>query len=184
MSTDHRKPRRPADQLEAGRSFFSGMDLEVGHFAALWHSFKVGQLLAADMNRVARVHGLSIADFHLLGALMIDGAAPLRATDLAYTLQVSNAVLSGRIARLARLGLLARSSSETDRRANLLSLTVAGAEKVQAIGVALEQDGHFVQHYRRLPEADKQALSRIMGEMHTLMDRDFLPTSRPDPLGG
>ena len=184
MSTDHRKPRRPADQLEAGRSFFSEMDLDVGHFAAMWHSFKVGQLLATDMNRIAGVHDLSIADFHLLGALMIDQPKPMRATDLAFALQVSNAVLSGRIARLAKSGLLVRSTDEADRRAVLLSLTATGAAKVRDIGLALEQEGHFVQHYRRLPEADKQALSRIMGEMHTLMDRDFLPASRSDPLGG
>jgi len=179
MSADHRKPRRPVDQLEAGRSFFAGMDLDVGHFGAMWHSFKVGQLLATDMNRISGVHGLSIADFHLLGALMIDGPRPLRATDLAFTLQVSNAVLSGRIAKLAAKDLLARSTSGADRRAVLLSLTEQGADKVRAIGLALEREGHFVQHYRRLPEADKQALSRIMGELHTLMDRDFLPTPRP-----
>ena len=178
MSSDHGKPRRPIDQLEAGRSFFAGLDLDVGHFGAMWHSFKVGQLLETDLNRISGAHGLSIADFHLLGALMIDGPEPLRATDLALTLQVSHAVLSGRIGRLARKGLLARSTSATDRRAVLLHLTEQGADKVRAIGLALQREGRFVRHYRRLPEADQLSLSRIMGELHTLMDRDFLPATR------
>lgn len=181
MSTTRNTPRRPLDQLEAGRAFFAGLDMDVGHFSAMWHSLKVGQLLETDLNRISGAHGLSIADFHLLGALMIDAPAPLRATDLALALTVSNAVLTGRIASLERKGLVTRAPSPTDRRAIMVHLTDAGADKVKAVGAALEQEARFIRHYHRLPEEDQRALARIMGELHTLLDRDFLPVTRPTP---
>jgi DNA-binding MarR family transcriptional regulator len=172
-------PRHPVDQLEAGRSFFAGLDLDVSHFAALWHSFKVGEHLAKDMNAIGDRHGLSIADFHLLGALMIDWPKPMRAMDLALTLQLSNAVMSTRIGKLARKGYLSRVKSETDHRAIELHLTREGADTVRDLGLALEQESQFIRHYRRLPETDRLALGRIMGDLHTRMARDFLPVVRP-----
>jgi DNA-binding MarR family transcriptional regulator len=181
MSSPRNRPRRPIDQLEAGRAFFAGLDLDVGHFAAMWHSLKVGQLLESDLNRISATHGVSLADFHLLGALMIDAPAPLRATDLALALTVSNAVLTGRITSLERKGLVTRTPSATDRRAIMVHLTDAGADKVKAVGAALEQEGRFIRHYHRLPMEDQQALARIMGDLHTLLDRDFLPVARSKP---
>jgi hypothetical protein len=38
-----------------------------------------------------------------------------------------------------------------------------------------------VRYFWGLPQDDQQALGRIMGEVHTLMDRHFLPASRGDP---
>lgn len=177
--TDHPpKPVRPVDQLAAGKAFFAGLGLDVGHFGAVWHIFKVGQLMATDLNRVSGMHGLSIADFHLLGALMMRDPAPMRATDLAHALNVSNAALSVRVRKLADQGLLTAATPESDRRNRLLTLTAPGVEKVRAIGRDLEDAGRFVQHYRHLPEADRVALDRIMATLHTLLDRDFLPAPR------
>ncbi len=170
--------RPPVDQVEAGRSFFSELDLNVSHFAAVWHSFKVGERLAADLNAVSARHDLSIADFHLLGALMMERPTPLRATDLALALHVTNAAISTRVARLAAQGLLERAHSATDHRAVLLHLTDTGAAKVRAIGAALEHKSRFIALFRRLPEVDRDALERIMGELHTQLARSFVPVSR------
>lgn len=173
-----RKARSPTAQLEIGRSFYAGLNLEVGHFAAMWHSFNVGQLLANDLNAITRRHGISIADFHLLGALMIDAGEAIRAADLAMTLNVSAAVLSGRIARLERKGLLRRRPVEADRRATVISATPAGIDKVQIVGEALQEQAIFVRHYKTLPLADRDMLDRVMAQLHALMIRDFLPVSR------
>lgn len=170
--------RSPADQLALGRAFYAALDLDVGHFAAMWHSFNVGQMLANDLNMVSRRYGISIADFHLLGALMIEANAPMRATDLAAALNVSAVVLSGRIARLDRIGLLHRQPDPADRRAVFLALTPAGADKVHIVGAALQDEARFVRHYHALPAEDRLAIDRIMGDLHTAMNRDFLPVSR------
>lgn len=170
----------PVRQLTEGKAFFAAMGLDVSHFGAIWHIFKVGQLMATDLNQISRRHGISIADFHLLGALMMSDPVPLRATDLAVALNVSNAALSGRVGKLARQGLLTCDQSSADKRTKMLGLTAEGAEKVRLVGQDLENAGRFVHHYRQLPEADRQALERIARQLHTLLDRDFQPVSRSD----
>jgi DNA-binding MarR family transcriptional regulator len=174
--------RRPVEELEAGRAFYAQLapDLDVSHFAAMWHLFNVGHLVSTDLDRVAGRYGLSIADLHLLGTLRIDRPARLRATDLAFTLHVSNAVLSARIARLERLGFVVRTPSGSDRRAFELTVTERGAEIAEAAVAEIARSSQFVQRLRRLTEADQAALARILGELHDLMDRDFIPTPRGD----
>ena len=161
-------------------SFFAAHGLDVRHFGPMWHLLKVAQLVETDLNRISSSHGLSIADFHLLSALMMEGGSPLRATDLALALNVSNAVLTGRVRKLANDGLVIRQAEKTDRRAAMLHLTPQGADKVKAISVAIEREGQFIRIFRRLEDSDRVLLGRILGELHTLMDRHFLPSSRSD----
>ena len=130
------------------------------------------------MNAISGEQGLSIADFHLLGALMMEAPEPMRASDLAPALNVTNAALTGRIRRLETAGLIQRSAIEDDRRAHALSLTEDGAAAVQAVGSALQRDGRFIRHLSQLPATDRTALDRILQRLHTLMDRDFTPTVR------
>jgi hypothetical protein len=47
------------------------------------------------------------------------------------------------------------------------------------VGQALEQEGAFAAHVRIMPEADRAALTRIMGDLHSKMERNFLPVRRP-----
>jgi len=154
------------------------MGLDVGHFGPLWHIYKVGHLMDTDFDAIARGHDVSVADFHMLSALMITSPQAMRATDLAYALHVSNAVLSVRARRLASQGLLVRSASARDRRAVQLELTDAGRDKVKAVGTDLECQARFVRFYRRLPETDKAALERIMRDLHDYMDKAVIPVPR------
>jgi DNA-binding MarR family transcriptional regulator len=185
------KPRAPIDQLAAGAAFFAALGLDVRHFGPMWHVMKVAQLVETELNRIAGRHGLSIADFHLLGALMMEADTPMRPTDLALALNVSNAALTARIRKLTGKGLVVGETGR-DRRATVLRLTDQGSRTVLAIGAAIEREGHFVRYFRGLPDADQQVLGRVMGQLHTLMDRHFLPAprgdsrgdSRSDPSGG
>lgn len=173
-------PRAPVAQLAAGSSFYAAAGMDVRHFGPMWHVMKVAQLVETQLNRISARHGLSIADFHLLGALMMEPDRTLRPTDLAHALSVSNAALSARIGKLDDRGLIVRGGGGADRRALLLRLTDDGAQMVVAIGAAIEQEGHFVRHFRALDTADQQALERILGRLHTDMDRHFLPVARGD----
>lgn len=175
-------PRSPVEELEAGREFYSRLlpDLDVEYFAALWHIFTIGHLVAADLDRIARRLGFSIADLHLLGSLRIERPHPLRATDLALTLHVSNAVLSTRIERLSQKGLVVRTPSTSDRRAFDLKLTPEGAGTVDRAIVEIARDAKFVRHFRKLPEADRVALGRILGDLHERLDREFVAAVRGD----
>src|ERR1700730_13917785 len=129
---------RPIDDVSNAMTFYATLGLDVRYFAALWHTFNVGHILATDLDRICRRHGLSIADFNLLGALRIDRPQRLRPTDLAATLQVSQAALSARISRLQRDGLLIRAPTASDRRASRLHLTPAGMRVVEAVHSSVE----------------------------------------------
>jgi DNA-binding MarR family transcriptional regulator len=178
MSDSSRSRKRPVEEVAAARSFYAGLGQDVGYFSAIWHTFNVGHMLAIDLDRICRKHGLSVADFNLMGALRIDRPQNLRATDLAVTLQVSNGALTARIARLVDRGMLVKSPSENDRRAFTLRLTREAAEKVEAIHSALAQDSFFVQEVRRLSVEDMAALERIMGILHGELDRHFVHAHR------
>jgi DNA-binding MarR family transcriptional regulator len=171
MKKTPRSAQRPVDKVANAQAFYAGLGQDVRYFQALWHSFCVGHMLATDLDRICRQFGLSIADFNLMGALRIDRPQPLRATDLAATLQVSNGALTARIARLADKGILAKSPVKGDRRAFALQLSREGAAKVEAIHSAVARDSHFVREVYGLPEADRATLERIMGELHSRLDR-------------
>jgi DNA-binding MarR family transcriptional regulator len=170
--------QHPTDEVSDAMAFYATLGLDVGYFSALWHTFNVGHILATDLDRVCRRHALSVADFNLLGALRIERPRPLRPTDLAATLQVSHAALSARIARLERDGLLVRSPAADDRRASTLELTVEGARLVETIHAEIEKDSQFVRQLNRLPEEDRSELARIMGRLHTNLDREFMRSPR------
>jgi len=133
---------------------------------------------ATEPDRICRDYELSIADFNWMGALRIDRPESLRATDLAVTLQVSNAALTSRINRLAHKGILIKSPAPDDHRAFRLCLTPAGVTTVDKIHIAIERESQFVRHFRQLSEGDGSTLERIMGELHTLLDRDFVHIRR------
>ena len=170
--------KSPVDEVEQARKFYVAQGHEVGHFAALWHSFNVGHMLATNLNQICRNFDLSIADLNLLGALGVEQQTPLRTSDLAMTLQVSNGALSNRIENLERKGLLLRTASEHDRRAFTLTATEAGKRKVESVHEAIARDSHFVQAFNRLSEDDREALERIMGTLHTALDRTFTHVHR------
>jgi DNA-binding MarR family transcriptional regulator len=165
---------RPVDDVSNAMIFYASLGLDVRYFSAVWHTFNVGHILATDLNRICRHHSLSVADFTLLGALRIDRPQRLRPTDLAATLHVTQPALSARISRLERDGFLVRSPAAGDRRASMLNLTPAGARLVEAVHSSVERDSQFVRQFNRLSEEDRRALGRIMGELHTQLDREFV----------
>ena len=173
MNTGSSASQRPTKEVEAARAFDAELGLAVDYFPALWHTFNVGHMMATDLAQVCRRFTLSLADFNLMGALRINRPKPLRATDLAITLQVSNAALTSRIDKLVSKGFLIKSPIADDRRAFELELTEAGQDLVDTIHQAIETESEFVRHFRRLSKDDRAALERIMGEMHALLDRDF-----------
>lgn len=173
-------PQSPVTQQESASAFYAALDMDVSFFAAIWHTYKVGHLLMADLDRICLKQGLSMADVHLMGAVRIDVSERLRATDLAQTLHVSNAVLSTRIARLESKGMLARHVSDGDRRAFVLQITAKGISALDNAILAIERHAHFVAAFRHLPPSDQTELVRIMGRLHDQLDRDFISTARGD----
>jgi DNA-binding MarR family transcriptional regulator len=78
-------------------------------------------------------HQLSPSDSNVLGHL--DARRGIRPGDLAAHMSLSPSALSATIARLTRLGYVARSRSSTDGRAAELRLTQQGVAAIQATSV-------------------------------------------------
>ncbi len=97
----------------------------------------------------------------------------MRASDLALKLHLSNAVLSGRVAKLERQGLLIRTPSWVDRRAFALSLTPAGASHADAAVDEVSRIGRFAQVHRVLSADERAVLAEMLGRLHDAMDRHF-----------
>jgi len=173
-------PKKPLDELEAGRAFYAERlpQLDGEYFGTMWHLFTVGHLVTTDLDRIAGTFGFSYADLHLLGMLSIERRRAMRATDLASALYVSNAVLSIRIARLEKLGLLTRDRSGVDRRAYELTLTERGRAIVEESILVIAGEAKIVRHFRKLPPEDRQSLSRLLGKLHEMMDREFVGVQR------
>lgn len=169
-------PKKPIEELEAGRAFYAERlpQLDGEYFGTMWHLFTVGHLVTTDLDRIANKFGFSYADLHLLGMLSIKRRRAMRATDLASALYVSNAVLSIRIARLEKLGLITRDRSGSDRRAYELELTDKGREIVEESILVIAEQAKIVRHFRKLPPEDRQELSRLLGNLHEMMDREFV----------
>lgn len=169
-------PKKPLDELEAGRAFYAERlpQLDGEYFGTMWHLFTVGHLVTTDLDRIAGKFGFSYADLHLLGMLSIERRRAMRATDLASALYVSNAVLSIRIARLEKLCLLTRHRSGSDRRAYELTLTEQGRAIVEESILVIAGEAKIVRHFRKLPPEDRLALSRLLGNLHEMMDREFV----------
>jgi DNA-binding MarR family transcriptional regulator len=168
----------PVEHAQAASDFYATLGKDVSYHPAIWHTYKVGQLLIADLDRLCAERDLSMADVHLLGVVRMDRPQPLRATDLAQTLNLSNAVLSARLKRLESKGLLVRTPSPEDRRASFVSVTPEGAIALDQATDAVTYQSQFVRAFRQLSEQDRSDLGRIMGELHKRLDRDFVSAPR------
>lgn len=168
--------RRPVDQLNAGQSFYARQlpDMDVAHFGALWHLFTLGHLVATDLDSIARVMDCSFADLDLLGTLAIDEEQSMRATDLAATLYLSNAVVSLRVRRLVKQGLIARAHQPDDRRAFALRLTAQGRALIGRALPLIAREAKIVRFFAHMSPTDRGHLVRILGDLHQRYDREFV----------
>lgn len=168
--------RKPVDQLKAGRSFYARQmpGLDSGHFGTLWHFFTVGHLVTTDLDAIARTLGYSFADLDLLGTLAIEERQALRATDLASTLYVSNAVVSTRIARLEKDGLVERHRNPRDSRSFDLQLTAKGRDLIQQAIVVIAEQSKLVRYFGQFSAADQETLARLLGDLHQRFDREYV----------
>ena len=93
-----------------------------------WYAYMKVQLrLQYEMNRQLRVeHGLSLADFDILVALISDENATLTMSGLATRIGWERSRVSHQVRRMTERGLLAVTTGAAARRATAVSLTDAG----------------------------------------------------------
>ena len=108
--------------------------------------------------------GITRADFDVLATLRRSGE-PFALTPSALTgaLMLTSGGITGRVDRLERAGLVARSPSPTDRRALLVTLTPAGQEVVdKAVVAGLETQRSLL---AALPPARRRELDGLLRDL-------------------
>lgn len=93
--------------------------------------FRLSGALAADGQRIAERHGLTVARWRILGRLGDEG--PLSAAGLARRLGFTRQTVAESTTILIRDGLVSRSADPADRRAPLLAITERGAQARELI---------------------------------------------------
>ena len=106
---------------------------ERGVFPFLRHTHifaaTVRQSLQLELLRDATPHPLTLSQFHVLKLMCVNGKHQVG--QMAGFLGVSAPAATKNIDKLERLGLIARSRSEGDRRTTLLNVSPAGRELVE-----------------------------------------------------
>lgn len=98
----------------------------------LWRAYLAmsGRLQAALGRQLQRDHGLSLADYDVLVA--ITERPECRMGELGAHLGVEQSRVSHQLARMRARGLIERTGSADDRRAAVVTLTVAGRDALEA----------------------------------------------------
>jgi DNA-binding MarR family transcriptional regulator len=127
--------------------------------------------------RLQEGYGCTLPQFDVLSELDFAGE-PQTMSQVSRRLMVSNGNLTGVVDRLVKEGLVRREVAAHDRRAQLLSLSEAGAARFRAM--ASEHAGWLQELFGELP---REALDDAVGGMHALRNvvRARLDTAESTP---
>lgn len=129
--------------------------------------------LAVLLRRARGISGQLARDLHpeleagaygLLLRVSLEGGA--RATDLASYLGIGKPTISRQLATLERLGLIERSRDAEDARAQVVTLTAAGAAQVEQVRSARRAHVHGL--LSGWSEADVELLASLLGRFNAL----------------
>lgn len=98
-----------------------------------------------------------------LDAASADAPAGLTMSELSRRLMVTNGNLTGLVDRLVREGLVARVSSPPDRRAQIVSLTPAGKDALDAM--TPDHALWLRDMFQGLTDADRRQLYTLLGKL-------------------
>jgi DNA-binding MarR family transcriptional regulator len=135
-------------------------DLDLSPLGIFGRISRVSRRFDRDISKKFRSEGLTSWGFYVLAALARSGAPyQMTPTDLYRSLLVSSGVMTNRIARLERIGLVRRVPDPADGRGVLVALTSKGKS---AVNIAIEH--HNQNEHRMLvpltqPEREAMASS-------------------------
>jgi DNA-binding MarR family transcriptional regulator len=92
-------------------------------------SFQLGGTIRKMVEMAFRPHGLSVAQFHLLGALK-SGGGVLSTGEIARIMMRASQTITGLVDRLEAQGLVERQADQRDRRKANVCITEAGERRL------------------------------------------------------
>ncbi|MGI5177331.1 MarR family winged helix-turn-helix transcriptional regulator [Dactylosporangium sp. CA-152071] len=139
-------------------------DLETEAMAAFGRVYRLAKIVGDRQERVYGALGLNRGEFDVLATLRRSGE-PFQLSPKALTssLMLTSGGMTGRLDRLERAGLVARSPDPADRRGLVVTLTGAGRVLVdEAVAVGLAEQREV---FERLPEPRRRQLSALLREL-------------------
>lgn len=108
-------------------------DADTSPMGVIGRARRITLLTRPSIEAVFARHGIDTGEFDVLSTLLRAGPPyRLRPTELYQSLMISSGGLSGRLARLTKLGLISRPQSEGDGRSLPVELTTVGRQRAEA----------------------------------------------------
>ncbi len=136
-------------------------------------------LVEGEVRRRLRADfGITLPRFDLLAQL--DAAARddvhgLTMSELSRRLMVTNGNLTGLVERLVTEGLVSRAALASDRRTQIVRLTVAGRRALHAMTPAHER--WIDELFQEIPPVDREQLSALLGQLRASVQRSLAAAS-------
>jgi DNA-binding MarR family transcriptional regulator len=139
-------------------------ELQTEAMAVFGRVYRIARLVGDRQEAVYATFGINRGDFDVLATLRRAGE-PFRLAPKALTTQLmlTSGGMTGRLDRLERRGLVARSPDPADRRGLTITLTPAGRALVdEAVTAGLEAQREVLE---RLPPKSRSQLSNLLRDL-------------------
>jgi DNA-binding MarR family transcriptional regulator len=146
-------------------------DLQTEAMAVFGRIYRIARLVGDQQEAVYSGFGINRGDFDVLATLRRAGAPfCLSPKELTRFLMLTSGGMTGRLDRLEKRGLVARSPDPADRRGLTITLTDAGRDLVdQAVGAGLDAQRRVLEH---MPEGDRSTLAGLLRKLLAAADPD------------
>jgi DNA-binding MarR family transcriptional regulator len=138
---------------------------------------------AVDLHSRALVQKYRLTGPQLVVLKAIADGRPSSVGEIARTVHLSQATVSGILDRLESRGLVARTRSADDRRRVVVSLSAAAEETLRSAPPLLQE--HFIKRFLELDELEQRGILASLKSVVTLMearDLDATPILATGPI--
>lgn len=139
-------------------------DLQTDAMAVFGRIYRLARVVGDRQEKVYGALGINRGEFDVLATLRRAGEPfQLPPKALSASLMLTTGGMTGRLDRLERAGLVARSPDPQDRRGLVVTLTPHGRELIDAaVGAGLQAQREVVE---RLPADDRHRLATLLRDL-------------------
>lgn len=141
--------------------------------AAATRIMRMWAIIDSQTEHFARAFGFGAGDADVLVSLRRHGPPfRLRPSELQRLCVVTSGAITGRIDRLAGLGLVQRLDFAVDRRGSEVHLTRRGVRVAEKLMREIFEKGAMPRALRKLTQRDRQTFEGLLERLHTEMERE------------
>ncbi|MFI6387693.1 MarR family winged helix-turn-helix transcriptional regulator [Nonomuraea sp. NPDC050540] len=144
-------------------------DLDTQAMEVFGRIYRISQRMGARQEKVHARFGISRGEFDVVATLRRSGEPyQLSPKALAASLMLTSGGMTGRLDRLEKAGLVARSPDPDDRRGLVITLTARGlevADQAATAGLAAQREV-----FERLPRREREQLPAMLRDLLALLD--------------